>query len=252
VSLPVVTGSNIVQATAEDAAGNFSKTNTVSFIGFPPSQTTWAPTSLSSELITMLPETGLPIPHYACFGGSTFSYADTNNDLNDSGIGQYDYQFVDTNYAVIQMAYTAPPTNNGVAVVIDLAFTDFDTGDYTNELTGEIGTFNITQASQFAPSNLSGKSITVQPVDQTKATTLTFTTTGATLHTTGGSITGTYSVDVASPQGEFDPLNLTEGAESGTIYTELTFLTATTGIYEVNDYLEGIFEKSDSGTFIMK
>jgi hypothetical protein len=251
--LPVATGTNTVEAAAMDAAGNVSKTNQVKFIGVPPLQTTWAPATISNSVITMTPVSPAPgAPHYACFGSTTFSYADTN-DLDDSGIGEYDYQFVDTNYSVIQVAFTAPPTNNGVVANIDLVFTNFDMGSYTNEDTGEFGAFNINPAAQLAPSSLDGKTFTVKPVNAAKTTTLSFTASGVTIkQSTGGSIPGTYTVDVASPMGEFDPLDFSADGEAGTIYFQVTYLTATNGIYEVNDYLMGAFEKYDSGTFTVK
>jgi len=254
--LPVVTGNNTVDAVAVDAAGNYSKTNEVSFTGIaiPPPQTTWAPTTISGSVITMMPIVPVPgVPHYACFGSSTFSYADTN-ELNDSGIGDYDYQFVDTNYSVVQVAFS-PPSTNGTAN-IDLAFTDFNIGYYTNYFgteAPEIGTFTINPAAQLVPASLTGKTFTIQPVNASRSSTVSFTATTVTIKESAGTIpNGKYSVDVVSPTSEFVPLSFVEGANSGTIYVQLTYLTATGGIYEVNDFLNGVFEKYDRGTFTFK
>jgi hypothetical protein len=255
IQLTTTVGDNTVEAYAVDGAGNISKTNSVTFNEFFLSQTSWAPTSVSGKVAILTPvvPAALP-PHYLSFNTGNFSYADTNREANDSGIGQYDYQNVDTNFSVVQVAFTAPPTNNGVTANIDLNFTNFNIGLFTNELTSESGTFVIQDTPAFLPIKFSGLKFTALPVGALKTSLIDFTSsTDVKITQTVGTqkevIPGTYTVFSASPIGGFLNLNFNEGANSGVIYLQVTFTSPEEGIYEVNDYLNGVFEKSDCGTF---
>ncbi len=250
-SLPVVVGNNTVQAYAVDGAGNVSKTNTVAFTGLTPSQTTWAPTSVIGKVIILTPVMPGPLPpHILSFNSTTFSYADTNRPADDSGVGNYDYQNVDTNFSVVQIAFTAPPTNNGVAANVDLNFTNFNIGTFSNALTGESGTFVIQDTPMLLPAKFSGLTFTVLPVGAVKASTVKFTSaTNVTITQSTGSVSGTYTVFTADPVGAFLDLEFQGAGELGHIYFQITFTGANVGIYEVNDFLNGVFEKTDCGTF---
>src|SRR5208337_119523 len=52
------------------------------------------------------------------------------------------------------------PNLNGDDANLDLAFTNFNIGFYTNEATGEIGKFAIEPAQQLLPADWSGKTYT--------------------------------------------------------------------------------------------
>jgi hypothetical protein len=248
--LPVLAGDNLVEAYAVDEAGNYSKTNGVKFTGYPP-QETWAPTGVTNSLITMepfYPSTGAP--HYACFSAASFTYSDTNSISPDSGIGNYAYFPWDTNYSVVQAALTAPPPLSGDDANVDLAFTNFNIGFYTNEATGEIGKFSIEPAQQLLPADWSGKTYTATPADSTSTETIAFTSDHTfELKRDHGTFYGTYLVDNASPIGAFFSADITNTPTTRTLYFQVTFTSASDGFYEDNEYMNGKLVQTETGTF---
>lgn len=244
-TLPVVAGNNTIQAYAVDQAGNVSKTNEVVFMGNPPPTGPWAPSSVVGSLILLTPLTPAPgATHYLSFDTSTFSYGDTNLSASDSGIGNYDYQPDDTNYSVVQIAFTAPPAVNGDTANLDLNFTAYDTGTYTNEATGETGAFSIETAPSLLPAAWSGNSFTVKSFGSSKTSTVSF---GKNNAIQVGSKSGTYTVDDVSPIGAFFTADVTSGTE--TAYFLLTFTSATEGFFDISYFENGLPDGTGTGTF---
>jgi hypothetical protein len=207
---------------------------------------------VEDSLILLVPSVPAPgAPHYLSFNATTFSYSDTNSTsaTRDSGIGNYVLLPVDTNYSVLEISFTAPPTNPGIAT-LDLAYTNYGMGYYTNEADGEIGSFTIEPADDWVPGDFSGKNYSLKPIDETKASTLEFVSSSTVkLDTNGGPVTGTYTVDQASPIGAFITIDITSESETLTAYLQLTYTSAAAGFYEVSDYINGVLDRSDNGTF---
>ena len=253
--LAVVHGSNIVEVTALDSAGLYSKTNVLQVFGVPP-QGAWAPSSLANTLITLTPNSSSTAPHALCLSAKSFTYSETNAFYTNWGIGQYGFIPVDTNYSVVDLSFTAPTTVAYGDVVLDLAFNNYDTGYYTNEASGEIGSFTIQTQSQLAPTNWSGKSYTLTPQGLTSSDSYTVNFTSASTVTTSGGTgqgsTGTYQVDNASPIASFFVDTLTGGTELSQRYAMTTFTSATGGYYEIEYYEDGVMEKYEIGNFKLK
>jgi exopolysaccharide biosynthesis protein len=250
VGLPVLAGANTVEAYAVDAAGNNSKTNEVKFTGYPP-QANWAPNAVTNSIIIMVPfYPDTEAPHYACFSATSFTFSDTNSSFQDSCIGNYAYFPWNTNYAVLQAAVTAPPSLNGYDVNFDLAFTNFNLGFYTNEVTGEIGTFSIAPAQQLLPASWAGKTFTLKPGDSTIPESITFTS-GSTWEIKWAILkwSGTYVVDNVSPIGALFSLDITSTETPETLYLQMTLTSASAGIYEDSKYEDGSLISTVTGTF---
>jgi hypothetical protein len=250
VTLPVSVGQNELQAYAEDAAGNFSKTNEVKFTGLPPNQTTWSPASITNiDVVSLTPTDPAGPTHYLCYSNINFSYSDTNLDA-DSGIGEGDYQQVETNYAIAQIEFTAPAAINGITANIDLGFTNFNVGFYTNEASGELGTFTIQSTPDFVSNSWSGKTIVFSSTKLSSKSSTVDIKSSSTFHlvTANGDIDGTYTVVKVSPISAF--FELQDSANSAdTAAFQMTYKSASAGFYEINYYTDGTLVKTDVGTF---
>jgi hypothetical protein len=245
VSLPVVTGNNKIEAAAMDAAGNFSKTDSVSFVGYAPSQEYWAPFYLTNAVITLLPFNGGQA--LLSFGNNSFDYGDTSN-LDNAGDGSYGYQFQPTivsNYSMAQLFYTSP-TNYGNDPIIDFSFTNFNTGIYTNEFNGEAGSFSIaTSAADLVPSSWSGQTVTLD--DGKTNAVCKFTSSTVTVSTID--VPGTYSVTQYSPIGVLFTAQFTKNSETATYYVHLTYTAKGKGFYDDVLFLDGVYDESRFGNF---
>jgi hypothetical protein len=251
-ALSMSTGNNSVQAVAMDAAGNISKTNTVSFLGFappPPQQPYWAPLSLSNSLITLTSFTTHQM--YLSCGGSKFSFADTNNN-GDAGVGTYVYQATATNYGLAQLTFLNPPPASGNMPFLDFVFTDFNTGYYTNGLNLDTGTFSITiNPARLLPTNWLGQKFTFH--FGSGVSKLALTTTGSTFNLSLGSTPyfGTYQVTEESPVAAY--LSFTSGnpttGDTTVFLLQISYTAKGKGIYNVYEYVNGIYTRSYWGDF---
>lgn len=248
--LPVVAGNNTIEAYAVDAAGNYSKTNLLTFTGVA-TPGAWAPLSVTNSTITLVPVLPAPgAPHTLCFG-PFFTYSDTNSTAPDSGIGsQYVYLPVTTNYSEVQLQFSAPPPLIGYAVDLTLTFTNFNTGYYTNGATGEVGSFSIAAATQLVPASWSGKTYIYTPDGSSTSDTIKFTSASAFQDTVNGtSDIGTYVVVNANRIGAFFELTETGPTSTLKIYTQATFTSASGGFFERIYYENGTQILTDTGTF---
>jgi uncharacterized repeat protein (TIGR03803 family) len=250
-ALPMSTGNNTVQAVAMDAAGNYSKTNTVSFLGFAPAQQFWAPFDLTNSQAELSPSTGGII--YLSFGGGLFNWGDINtNDPGDAGIGQYEYQEISTNFGLTQLSFDGPPIVNSNTVDVAFAFTNYNTGNYTNYSTLETGTFSLaTQVASLLPANWSGLKFTFSE-GKAVISVLNLTSGGNfTLKpSNSATIAGTYIVTDYSPVGAFLTfVSTTTTGQILTYYLQLTYTAAGKGIYNTYEYTDGSFTAFYEGTF---
>jgi len=142
------------------------------------------------------------------------------------------------------------PSLNGDDANLDLAFTNFNIGFYTNEATGEIGKFAIEPAQQLLPADWSGKTYTAKPADSTNTEALAFTSNHTfELKRAGGTYYGTYLVDNASLIGAFFSADITNTPTTRTLYFQVTFTSASAGFYEDNEYMNGTLVQTETGTF---
>jgi hypothetical protein len=249
-AVPMNTGNNTVEAVALDAAGNVSKTNSVSFIGFAPAQQFWAPLSLSNAVITLSSFTTPPM--YLSCGGNTFSFADTNDD-GDAGVGTYGYAATATNYGLAQLNFLNPPPVAASETFLDLVFTDYNTGYYTNGFNLDTGTFSIAiNPARLAPTNWSGLSFTFH--EGKAVSKLALSKTGSTFNLTLGSVPyfGTYHVVSANgPVAaylDFVSDNATTGDET-VFLLQISYTAKGQGIYNVYETVNTVFTRFYRGPF---
>ena len=249
-ALPMNTGNNTVEAVALDAAGNVSKTNTVSFLGHAPAQQFWAPFSLSNSVITLTSFT-TPQMYLSC-GSNTFSFADTNRN-GDAGVGTYGYAATATNYGLAQLNFLNPPPVGGSETFLDLVFTDFNTGYYTNGFNLDTGTFSIAlNPTRFAPTNWLGQKFTFH--SGKAVSTLALSKTGSTFNLSLGSTPyfGTYHVVSADgPVAAYldfvssDPVTLV----TTEFLLQISYTAKGEGIYNVYEYVGNVFTRFYQGPF---
>jgi hypothetical protein len=251
VTLPITVGSNTVEAVAQDAAGNYSNTNTVSIVGYAPPgppQPYWAPLSISNSLITLSSFTTPPM--YLSFGGSSFSFADTNND-GDAGGGIYGYVATATNYGLAQLTFFSLPALGNVSL-LDLVFTDVNTGYYTNGYNLDTGTFSIAlNPARLLPTNWLGQKFTFHAGKGVSK--LTLSASGSTFNLSLGSTPyfGSYTVTEYSPIAaylKFDSGNAVTGVTT-VFLLQLSYTANGEGIYNVYETVNGVYTRSYLGPF---
>jgi hypothetical protein len=148
-------GANIIQAYAEDAAGNRSLTNSVSLTD---DSTGLAPESIAGTTLQLVATSNEGA--VLSFGASTFSQAGSGG--ASTGAGNYTYTLSDANTAQLADALTAQPMTGSNSDVFTLSFTNGTSGTWSN-LDTNSGTFTLSDASSAAPDSLSG--LTLQGAD---------------------------------------------------------------------------------------
>ncbi|HTB84488.1 MAG TPA: choice-of-anchor tandem repeat GloVer-containing protein [Candidatus Sulfotelmatobacter sp.] len=245
-SLPVVSGANLVQAYAVDDAGNISKTNSVSFIGVLPPD--WAPASLEGKVVDVTPNGGNTI--MVGFAAATFSQTDTNS-LGDSGTGTYDYTQTATNVADLSMTFVLPLLLAHGEGAIQLDYTNANEGTFTNFTSGDYGVFAVAFTTSNLPASWSGHTFSITNYSDKLTMVKITSSTQVTVTDSDGTITtNTYAVQVASPIAAM--ITVTNTTTSKVSYFQPTFTSKSDGVYEVNNYVSGVFSDGDSGTFGFK
>ena len=238
-------GANTINVYAEDAAGNRSKTNSVTLtdasIGLV------APESLAGTTWQGV-ETNNNSREVLSFGANTFSEVGSGGDAH-TGVGSYTYTLSDAKTGQLAVTLTAPPTtvsNSEGGDVITLSFTNGTSGTWTNLFTNS-GTFTLSDASSTAPDAISGVSSANAGTNVVQFTNVfgdgTFTTT-----TTNGSSSGAYTYAQYSPTAGLVQESPTNEADLGTTnYIVLNFSTGSNTYYLESDVATGVL--TNAGTF---
>jgi hypothetical protein len=249
-NLTLLSGSNMIQAFAADAAGNVSLTNSVKFTYTVLPVADWAPDSLNGLLAQAAPSNGSPTS--VGFDITTFAQSGTNSD--DFGVGTYTYNKSSTNTASLTLSFVSPPGQSNDTGTVDLIFTNHYAGYFTNTDSGDFGGINLVIATNRVPGPLAGKTLTAIESDlsQTNAIKLVngvgFTRTGG-----GGSSSGTYTLTRFSPVCTLLTLTFTNTVDVGKVaYVQAVFTNAAAGIYSVNSFNLGVFQDTGNGRFTVR
>jgi hypothetical protein len=233
-NVPIIVGTNIVQAVSTDSDGNLSTTNVITFIGVQPPD--WAPNSLTNS--TVLVDAGTTNFLSLSIGSDSFSQTDTNAP-GDSGVGNYSYIKSTTNFADLYLTFLAPPDlTNTVAQDIQLTFTSLNSGTFLDTNSLNTGTFSVVPAlASLLPSNWSGHSLTASHASDTNTTKISFSNSGkVTIQKSNESsaATGTFVTTAYGPATAMIVVTYTGTDAGDTAYLQVTFTSKSGGNYEVN------------------
>jgi hypothetical protein len=227
--LDLISGGNLLQSYALDAADNASLTNSVKFKYTVAEAADWVPDSLNGLVVRAQLSNDAPV--IVAFDISTFSKTGEVGDTNaqEYNLGNYGYLKTGTNTAQLVLTNTAPPTQtNSDPFLVHLLFTNHYVGTFTNA-DGEGGTISASVAGGFAPVTVAGRTLVVTKSGGRVTLTLknngTFTMTPA---SSGGA--GTYAFARYSPVGALLALSFTDATSAGrVVYVQATFSSATAG-----------------------
>ncbi len=249
-------GTNVVAAYAEDAAGNRSKTNSVSFVYQSSAAADWAPASLSG-LSAEAVRAG-ESPSTLCFGASTLSQGmlpGTNEDQN--GVGAYTYTKLGTNTAQMTVTWTDPPNRTNDGGTASLTFTNSHAAVYVaTNLDGTIdsGALLFSPAADLAPASLEGE--TVRSVDSASGQASTTVFGNGTFNQTdyqGNVSSGSYTLTRSSPVGILVVMSYSSPASmAGAVnYSVAIFSAPKAGIWFSDFFNPAGGSNTNSGTFTL-
>ncbi|HXP61227.1 MAG TPA: Ig-like domain-containing protein [Dongiaceae bacterium] len=247
-------GPNVVQAYALDAAGNPSKTNSVSFTYGASASGDLAPSSLSGLLAAVDGATGFTLG----FGASTFSQSMLPGaDESKSGVGTYTYTKLSATTALLTVNTISPPAAASTSVV-HLTFTNPNEADYStthHNGTPQTGTVLFSQAPDLAPTTLAGD--TVDLVDSTSGdrdtTVFASSSLTNTNQTTGEVSTGPYTFKQYSPVGGLITVHFASisGYKDVVAYYITTFSASGAGTW-IADFVAPQGDQIHVGTFTLR
>lgn len=230
-----VPGANTIRAFAQDAAGNISLTNSVSFnyvSNAPPPPVGPAPASLAG-LAAQVSIDGGPPPFQISFGGSTFAQKGINGQV-DSYAGNYSYLVSSSNTALMTLSGLVPPQKMGSGGEVMLTFVDNSDATFS-DTNGETGTITLAPVSSLAPNP--SDSFTVKWVDKVGVTnTLTLGGGAFTDVDSDGNVnSGGYVIESFSPVSIMFSGTVTSGPLTGDdLFLQLDFSDASTGAISVS------------------
>ena len=258
-NLALTPGANTLSAYAEDAAGNRSKTNKVSFKY--ESSTggggDLAPTSLSGMLavVTSADDTGNPFT--IAFGASTWSETmlpGANEDNN--AVGNYSYK-ASGDTAQLTVTSTEPPKNTG-STAVKLTFSDSQHALYTSTRSGKVQTGAVVFApvQDLAPASLAGLTVGLVSYTGDQSTTVFASGTLANTDKATGDVTdGSYTFKGYSPVGGLVKIDFTSPKEDVgyTAYYVITYSASTAGTwFQATVAPDGKVAQTDHGTFAVQ
>ncbi len=228
-------GTNVLEAYAEDAASNKSRTNMVVFSYAPPVVTGNAPATLSGlagEVVGMTGET----PFEVSFDGATF--ASTSSGTNVVGAGNYIYTLRSSNTVQLTTVPIWPPTVTGNTAQMILTFTNGSTCVFTNG-DGSLGAVTLAATTNLVPSASSLAMVNYWDfTDPSAVRTMVLGEGTFTNYTDYGQPTqtatnwGTYIWEPFSPVAAMRQMNYTDPNYTGTTsYVEATYTTSTSGTW---------------------
>ncbi|PYI84702.1 MAG: hypothetical protein DME26_12820, partial [Verrucomicrobia bacterium] len=246
----LLSGANLAQAFATDAAGNVSLTNSVKFVYAVVPSVDWAPESLNGLAARVTSASGSS-PSVS-FDISTFSQTSgSGTNLDDYGLGEYVYLRTGTNTGLLTLTNTVPQLQtNDFSASVQLIFTNHYAATFTNE-NGDNGGVSLSVAPNFLPASLANRTVVATGNGSGNTTTLKFLD-GVRFSKTpanngaAGSSSGTYTFTRFSPVGGLLVVNFTDPADAGSVaYVQLTFTSATIGSYVVSFY-DNLGNRSDA------
>ena len=230
-NLPVIFGTNIIQAYAVDAAGNVSVTNEVKILGV------LAPESLSGYA-AMVKRSGGGSNVVVTWGDSTWSQTGTGNDTNadDYCAGSYTYMQTGPNTAVLTNMDIGMLSRLGTTNVttVNLTFISATSANcaWTNENGSGTGTMTFSQVSNLVPATLAGETIQTYESNGAAGAVITFNTDGTftDIEANGNPSNGTYTFTQYSPTVAIIQQNYTDANDAGAVsYAEVICTSATAG-----------------------
>ena len=235
-------GQNTIQVYAEDAAGNCSKTNSLTLtddsIGLV------APECLAGTTLDLATSNQSAV---LSFDWSTFSQVGSNG--VSTGVGIYTYMLSEANTGQLATTFIAPPTtvsNSGGGDVFTLSFTNGTSGTWTN-LNTNSGTFTLSDASCTAPDSLSGLTLANTGTNVYQFTNE-YSDGSLTTTDTNGISSGTYTYEQYSPVAGLMQTIPTNASDLGTTnYVVVSFSAAANTYYDESDRTTGM--STNAGAF---
>jgi hypothetical protein len=254
-NLPALSGLNLIQAFAVDAAGNVSLTNSVQFTYKVAPIADWAPDSLNGLLGWIAPSHGSP--ESIGFDPITFAQMGVDTNAEDFGVGDYLYSKLSTNSAELVMTNFGPSFSTNLTV-LSFMFTNHYAGYFINASNSDIGTFDAVIATNQLPTTVSGRTITAidTAADETNALKFVnrtaFTKTPA-KNSHAGTSSGTYVFTRFNPVCGVLTLMFTNPADAGTVdYMQTTYTNSDGGTYFTSSVTNGVLQYTGTGRFNLK
>jgi uncharacterized repeat protein (TIGR02543 family) len=228
-NLPVIFGTNIVQAYAMDAAGNVSLTNTVKFLGVV------APLTLSGYAATLKPSVGKQ-ELVMTWGNDTYAQTGAGTDTNASDYHAGSYEYVPTGPTTALLGNVDIGMLNALGVTnvttMGLTFTGPSSAGYTwtNQNNSGAGTMTFSPVSNLVPATLAGRMVQIF-AKTTLVTTIALNNDGSFNATnSAGGHYGTYDLAQFTPTVAVLHQNFTDPTDAGgDQYLVLTFTTTNAG-----------------------
>jgi len=131
-----------------------------------------------------------------------------------------------------------------------LDYTNANEGTFTNLTSGDYGVFAVAFTASNLPTSWSGHTFTATNYSGKVTTVKITSSTDVTVTDSDETTTNTYVVQEASPIAAM--ITVTNTTTSKVDYFQPTFTSKSDGVYEVNNYVSGVYDGGDFGTFGFK